>query len=235
MKSWRPDRLFAMMSRRFGLMCLAAFLSGCATTVEDPSSLLSQQIPGIYHKVQSGETLWRVAKTYGVGMDEILKTNRIPNIAYIEKGQLIFIPGADEVKTVAPAQTALPETRDDGEFIWPVDGRVTQYFGARNGSQKSRGIGIQPMAGAFVKAARRGKVVFSDYLTGYAFTVILDHRDGFYSVYSNNKSLLVKLGEEVGKGHQVAVVGERRRQPYLHFEIRKQGRASNPLYYLPKR
>jgi murein DD-endopeptidase MepM/ murein hydrolase activator NlpD len=87
--------------------------------------------------------------------------------------------------------------------------------------------------GQAVKAAREGKIVFADYLSGYAFTVIVDHLDDFYSVYSQNADFLVKNGDFVRKGDTLAHTGQDGNESYLHFEIRKKTRAENPLHYLP--
>ena len=87
--------------------------------------------------------------------------------------------------------------------------------------------------GDMVKAARTGRVVFADYLSGYGYTVILDHSDGLYSVYAKNSKLLVKLGESVLRSKDIARVGRSGSLAYLHFQIRKKSIEDNPLYYLP--
>ena len=84
-----------------------------------------------------------------------------------------------------------------------------------------------------VKAARTGRVVFADYLSGYGYTVILDHLDGLYSVYARNSKLLVKLGELVLRNRNIAQIGRSGNLAYLHFQIRKKSIEDNPLYYLP--
>ena len=76
--------------------------------------------------------------------------------------------------------------------------------------------------------------IFADHLMGYAYTVIVDHLDGYFSVYSQNIKLLVKLGDFVFKGDELARVGSNGKAPFLYFEIRKNGKADNPLYYLPR-
>ena len=63
--------------------------------------------------------------------------------------------------------------------------------------------------------------------------MILDHADGFYTVYANNAKLLVKVNEYAAKGRPVALIGKREQLAYLHFEIRRNSVEDNPLYYLP--
>jgi murein DD-endopeptidase MepM/ murein hydrolase activator NlpD len=205
-------------------------LNGCATVETISPSQQQTDRQGIYHKVRKGETLWRIAKAYQVGIDDLIQSNRIPNIARIEENQLVFIPGRKEAKE-------LPAPRDDSqrdEFLWPLKGRIVHPFGERKGAYINAGVGIEAKEGDIVTASREGQVVFADYLLGYAYTVILDHLDGYYSVYSNNSKLFVHFGDRVFQGRQISLVGGRDRNPYLHFEIRKDGYPDNPLYYLPR-
>ncbi len=212
-----------------GLLVIVFFAAGCGTTKYVGRPDKGWKTKGIYHKVQDGETIWRIAKTYGVTIDDIVTSNHIPNAAYVKKNQLVFIPGADEVKEIDPV-------RDDPnkeEFSWPVKGKILNFFGEQRGPYSNRGIGIQAQEGQMVQASREGRVVFADYLTGYAYTIILDHLDGYLSVYSQNAKLLVGLGDLVFKGGRIAQVGRNGNPTFMHFEIRKNGRADNPLYYLP--
>lgn len=194
---------------------------------------------GVYHKVLKGETLWRIAKTYDVDIEELIRVNRIPNVAHLEENQLLFIPRAQSVKSVIPVvtttqptQAALEAVKDD--FGWPVIGRISKYFGEQRGSYLHHGISIETMEGQPVAAARQGKVVFADYLPGYAYTVILDHLDGYFTVYGFNSRLSVKVGDPVRKGDPIALTGRRGTSPLLYFEIRRHVKAENPLYFLPK-
>ncbi len=227
---------FPSLAPKLLLLPLLGMVWGCAaTTTEFPkadTAAATQQASrgkGVYHKVHKGETLWRIAQVYNVSIDEIIKINRIPNVAKVEENQLVFIPGAETVKEI-------PADKDDlnkNEFMWPVKGKVLSYFGERRGSQFSRGIAIQANAGDAVHASRSGEVVFADFLSGYGHTVIIDHQDGYSSVYADNASLTVKLGEPVAKNDPIAHVGKRDESVALHFEIRKHSVADNPLYYLP--
>ena len=226
---------FPSLAPKLLLLSLFGMLWGCAaTTTEFPKTDTTAAQPaargkGVYHKVNKGETLWRVAQVYNVSIDEIIKINRIPNVAKVEENQLVFIPGAETVKVV-PTDT---EDLNKNEFVWPVTGKVLSYFGERRGLQFSRGIAIQANAGDVVHAARSGEVVFADSLNGYGQTVIIDHRDGYSSVYADNASLTVMLGDQVAKNDPIAHVGKKDETVSLHFEIRKHSVADNPLYYLP--
>ena len=213
-------------------MALLVLAGGCVS-IETPREVTVDRLSepermGVYHKVKKGQTLWRIAKTYNVSIDDIIRVNNIPKAATIEKDQLVFVPGVVSVKEV------VLETEDSqNEFNWPVQGKIIRYFHERNGEQVSKGIDITTQEGAEVRAARAGRVVFADQLKGYGFTVILDHNDGFHSVYARNANLLVKLDDYALKDTAIARVGRSSSLAYLHFEIRKNAIEENPLFYLP--
>ena len=100
-------------------------------------------------------------------------------------------------------------------------------------STVSHGIDIQAQVGDTVQAVREGEVVLAGYMSGYGQTVMIDHKDGFISVYARNAKLLVKLGDHVYKGQTIAQVGQIGSRVVEHFEIRHGSQATNPLYYLP--
>ena len=210
----------------FFLSCLL-WIAGCATVPPAAGPVISQG-KGVPHKVHTGETLWRIARTYNVSIDDIIKANNLPNAAHIAKDQLLFIPGADHVQTIATEPSP-----KDMDFIWPIKGKIISYFGEHKGLRINKGVDIQAREGEALCASRSGKVVFADYLNGYAHTLILDHSDGFYSVYAQNSKLMVKLDDVIVQGTPIALVGKNSDPACLHFEIRKKSKADNPLYYLP--
>lgn len=214
----------------FKILLIVLFAAGCATTKVGPPLAQKLKRNGIYHKVQEGETIWRIARAYNVTIDDIVQSNNIPNAAHVEKNQLVFIPEADEVK-----KNILDKgDSNKDEFSWPIQGKILHFFGERKGSYLNKGIGIKTQEGQTVQASRQGRVVFADYLAGYAYTVILDHLDGYLSIYSQNAKLLVGLGDLVLRGDKIAQVGKNGNPTFIHFEIRRNGKADNPLYYLPR-
>jgi len=180
-------------------------------------------VPGIYHKVERGQTLWRISKMYNVDLDELASINHIPDAASIEIGQLVFIPHKKKVIS----SYVMPAGLED--FIWPVKGRVIASFGQNFDDMINKGINIRVSGEKEVVASRAGRVVFScvDF-KGYGRTVIIDHGDGLSTVYAKNSQLLVKSGDIVSQGMPVGRI----RDAYLHFEIRKGHLAQNPNFYL---
>ena len=202
---------------------------GCA-----PSAYVKPAVPkgmpGIYHRVERKETLWRISKMYDVDLEELARINRIPDSSSIEVGQLLFIPNR---RTVKPPP--LKYASDD--FIWPLKGKVITTFGETHNNMLNKGINIQPYSGSDVVAARSGRVVFyADNFGGYGKTIIIEHEDGLSTVYARNQSVFTKAGESVQKGAVIAKAGSagRDKNTYLHFEIRKGHIAQNPYYYLPR-
>jgi lipoprotein NlpD len=212
-------------------------LTGCATVHKSSAPLTPSpslavkpvEKTGVQHKVHKGETLWRIAKTYQVSVDDIIRSNGIPNAASIEENQLIFIPGAVSVKDVV----VLSSTDKDLDYLWPVKGKIIAYFQDRKGASVNAGIDIKAVEGEVVRASRDGRVVFADHLAGYGQVLILDHGDGFLTVYGHNERLMVPLGENVLQGQKITQVAREGNLAYLHFEVRKGDRPSNPLHYLP--
>ncbi len=212
---------------------LATLVTGCASTRT-----------GVYHRVRPGENLYRIGKAYGVPFERLGHVNGVRDPARIRAGALLFVPEATRplpVHVITPqrAQEDRPAARDlptgGRPFVWPVaTGVLTSRFGPR-GETFHDGIDISAPAGTPVHAARTGEVLYSDKLSGYGNVIIVGHGDGYVTVYAHNSGHLVRTGERVRQGQMIARVGQTGRAsgPNLHFEVRKDNVARNPLYYLP--
>ena len=119
-------------------------------------------------------------------------------------------------------------------FTWPVRGKITARFNPRHDSLND-GIDIAAPSGTPVRATLAGQVIYSDRLRGYGNLIIVRHRGGFASVYAHNRKNLVRQGQKVTKRQVIAEVGDTGRvtTPHLHFEIRRNNVARDPLSYLP--
>lgn len=135
----------------------------------------------------------------------------------------------------ASARPVKARTALGSGWQWPLAGKVVQGF--RRGDRTRRGIRIAGPAGAKVVAAEAGTVVYSGSgLVGYGNLIILEHTDDYLSAYGFNRKLLVKEGDSVAPGEQVAELGQAPSGQYLlHFEIRHKGSAVDPLTLLPAR
>jgi murein DD-endopeptidase MepM/ murein hydrolase activator NlpD len=223
-------------------------LAGCASRT---AAAPAKRVQGIYHVVRPGENLFRIGKAYDVSYEELARLNRLRAAGQIRVGQQIFIPGATRelpVEIITPAQAApvlssIPQTAPkapslpslDQPFIWPISGTINSGFGPR-GASFHDGIDIAAPQGTPVRAIESGEVVYSDQLRGYGNMVILRHADGFVSVYAHNERNLVRQGQQVSRGEIIARVGSTGRVtgPHLHFEIRRDNKAQDPLDYMPR-
>ena len=205
--------------------------------------LVSCSTGGVYHRVGRGENLYRIGKAYGVDYREIARANRIRPPYEISTGSRLYIPGATRQVPVEKVASRSASGRRQSmppvgskPFSWPVTtGRVTSSFGKRARGHHD-GIDIAAPRGSSVIAARDGKVIYSDHLSGYGNVVILEHASGYTTVYAHNDRNLVRKGTRARRGQKIATVGStgKAATPLLHFEIRKNNVARNPLYYLPR-
>lgn len=121
------------------------------------------------------------------------------------------------------------------EWQWPAEGKVIQGFSS--GSVGKKGIQIAGRTGDPVRASADGQVVYSgNSLLGYGNLVIVKHNNTYLTAYAHNRRVIVKEGDSVEQGQQIAEMGASGTdRTKLHFEIRKQGKPVNPLAYLPRR
>lgn len=129
-----------------------------------------------------------------------------------------------------------PFAQAKGKLPWPVNGRLVAQFGSARGDDsraKWDGVLIGASAGSQVRAVHGGRVVFADWLRGAGLLVILDHGNGYLSLYGHNQSLLKDAGDIVKAGDAIATVGTSGGQdtPALYFAIRQQGRPSDPAQW----
>lgn len=123
-----------------------------------------------------------------------------------------------------------------GKLPWPVDGRLLARFGETRGDDartKWDGVMISAAAGSQVHAVHGGRVVFADWLRGAGLLVILDHGNGYLSLYGHNQTLLKSAGDVVKAGESISTVGNSGGQdaPALYFAIRQQGHPSDPAQW----
>lgn len=159
-----------------------------------------------------------------------------PSVARTPAAQPSAQPTRQENRTPAPPPTiADPVASGPVAWRWPASGPLIGRFGDQTGLNK--GIDIGGKLGQPVVAASAGKVVYAGTgLRGYGNLVIIKHSETFLSAYAHNHKLMVKEGQAVKAGQQIAELGSSGTdREKLHFEIRRDGKPVNPLQYLPKR
>ncbi len=125
-----------------------------------------------------------------------------------------------------------------GRLPLPTKGKITHRYGSTqfDGQLKRNGIFIANRSGAKVVSVHYGRVIFSDYLRGHGLLLIIDHGDGYMSLYAHNQTLLKEIGDWVSSGETIATIGNSggQQQTGLYFEIRHKGRPQNPQPWLAR-
>jgi murein DD-endopeptidase MepM/ murein hydrolase activator NlpD len=222
-----------------------SLFAACSTRSASLPAIATKRGAGIYHVVRPGENLFRIGKAYDVPFEELARLNGIKNASQIHIGQRIFIAGATRQLPVAvitpvevsPTTASVPEPEEMAEpsLLSPISGAINSGFGPR-GTSFHDGVDIAAPEGTPIRAIEQGEVVYSDQLRGYGNIVIIRHAGGLVSVYAHNQLNLVREGQQVARGEVIAKVGSTGRVtgPHLHFEIRKNNTAKDPLHYLPQ-
>ena len=237
-------------------------IAGCGTPAAPPpapapqsrhSGRLPTELPPGYkprpepsiatHVVAPGETLYRISKRYGTSVQAIVAANEIADVRSVPVGARLRVPTTSIATPAAPRPVDAgvyasrdPRGRSNGPlaFSWPVTGPVISEYGLRHRTHHD-GIDIKAPKGTIVRAAEAGRVIHADAsLAGYGNLVILKHAGQLSTVYAHNRKLLVRVGDFVEKGDAIAEVGQtgNATTPHLHFEIRADGSARDPLDYL---
>jgi murein DD-endopeptidase MepM/ murein hydrolase activator NlpD len=213
------------------------------------------------HVVRRGESVSRIAQRYRVTRSAIAAANHLVNPDALRAGQKIQIPGcresaatrvADQTATVIGGDKSqllarvgprriptrlhisIPDFGDESVvFEWPVDGTVVSGFGRRRAGWHA-GVDIRAEPGSPIRAAAAGTVIFSGSERYYGRMVRIEHPDGFITLYAHNLENLVEVGDRVDAGAVIGSVGRTGRASgeHLHFEIRRQGIAYNPIHLL---
>ncbi len=181
----------------------------------------------VCHVMAEGQTLAAVARAYGVALGDIvaMPQNELRAPPYwVIPGQRILVP-------LPPDVDVSPWTFGDGHFVWPVQGPLSQTW-----SRRHPALDIVAPEGTLVAAADTGVVSWAGWdTTGYGWLVVVDHGNGYRTLYAHLHSIWVGKGERVVKGQPIGAVGTTGRStgPHLHFEIRDYGVKVNPLILLP--
>jgi len=195
-------------------------------------------IDGVYHTVVAGDTLESIAQQYKAESSVIIECeyNGLESPYNLSLGQNLIVPGGKkpyQPRVVHAYSGPIPQGAaiGTGSFEWPTSGSITQGF-----KPMHQAIDIGAPTGTAIVAADSGYVVrtgWSEY--GYGKYVVIDHSNGLQTLYAHLHTVLVEVGQSVGKGTRIGSMGSTGRStgPHLHFEIRYNGLQRNPFGYLP--
>jgi len=199
--------------------------------------LIILPVSGVYHTVVKGDTLESIAKKYKVEVSAITayEGNYLVEPYTITVGQKLIVPGGYrpyQTRHVVAWSGTVPSNakKGTGTFGWPVSGYITQRY-----SEAHPAADIGVVIGTPVKAADSGYVALvgrSD--TGYGLHVLIDHGNGFQTLYAHLSVIYVEVGQSVTKGQAIGASGNTGKStgPHLHFEIKLNGVRRNPFIYL---
>lgn len=242
------------IARQFGLQ--PSTLAWSNDALEDAPDRLSvgqvltiPPVDGVFYIVEANDTLSGIAERFKASAEDIVTypTNQLSQSTNIVPGMQLMVPNgvkpvkpfsvrqAASVQLPAPAASApaaRPFVQTTGSaFLWPTQGTITQNFWWGHGA-----LDIALATGTPVAASDGGVVTFAGWdNTGYGYMVMLDHGNGFSTLYAHLSQYFVDAGQTVARGQTIAAMGSSGRStgPHTHFEVRYNGAPQNPMFYLP--
>jgi septal ring factor EnvC (AmiA/AmiB activator) len=165
--------------------------------------------------------------------------NEIERLAAEEKDLARLIAELTSILSDYPIRSEEPFSKLKGQLTWPVAGRLLHDFGQprAGGRLKWNGVVLAAPRGREVRAIYHGRIVFADWLAGMGLLVIVDHGEGYMTLYGYNETILKSAGEWVAPGDVIATVGDSggQQQASLYFEIRQGTRPINPRRWITRR
>ncbi len=210
-------------------------------SIKPGDSLKILPVSGVSHIVKSGDTLASVAKKYSAEQQAIMDFpfNDVPDDFSLKVGQVLIVPDGVPPDTKVPARpkvqylaqgpaSAAFSAPFGASFIWPANGIITQYF-----SWYHPGADIANRSAPAISASDGGRVVVAGWPDnqGYGNRIVLDHGNGYTSMYAHLSNIYVSVGDMVSRGQLIGQMGSTGRSTgtHLHFEIHYKGVALNPL------
>jgi murein DD-endopeptidase MepM/ murein hydrolase activator NlpD len=212
---------------------------------EDPDYLVIGQklvippVSGVLYTVKTGDTLEAIATTYKGELRTMveLEFNHLSEKPTVPiSGTQIMIPGGEKAYQprlvyIGGRAVMVNAPRGGGRFVWPAQGWITTYW-----EPNHRAIDIGAPEGTPIYASDAGVVVSAGWNGDYGIALIIDHGNGFQTVYAHLSTFYPGVGQNVRRGQAIGKMGNTGKStgPHLHFEIRYQGGNVNPMRYLPQ-
>lgn len=241
----------SMIAERYGLRSETILWANNLTeksTIKPGQTLEILPVDGVRHKVVRGDTIYSIGKKYGLSGSQVQMIVDYPFNEFLNDetfdlvaGQFLMVP--EGKLQMAAASTTLPRgtfgtlTPDagtvsaTGSFIWPASGGISQGY-----TFYHKAIDISNQAGGSILAADAGVVTVAGWVDNYGYgnRVMVDHGNGFATLYAHLSVVQVKVGQRVGRGDVLGQMGSTGRSTgtHLHFEIRQGGALQNPFNFL---
>lgn len=219
--------------------------------------LVLPEQPQLTITVQPGDTLYSLAAQRGIRVEDLAAANNLsePYLIYpqqrlyyqlSDEQAAVYTPATDQIEEVLAtcdtdgaitASTSLASRSGGKAWLWPLDGVITSVFGQRSRGYHY-GLDIAADTGTEIISAAAGVVTEADWKNdAYGYAVMIDHGNGYATLYGHCSELLVESGQTVKAGESVALVGSTGNStgPHVHFEVRINGSCTDPLEILPKK
>ena len=207
------------------------------------------------HKIETGETIYSVARLYNVSVTSLAKLNKLDSEFTIYVGQIILVPiqqkkinvSKDSKKSAEKQIMNKKNSKQNSSsiknyvspkntFIMPVKGKIIREYNPNSGKQKNQGIDIEVTPGSPVLAAASGTVaLITDNTQNFGKIILIRHEDNLISIYGRVTKVLVEKNEIVTKGQKIGSMLEKmnddKNRAILHFELRKGTKSVNPKNY----
>ncbi|QQS39283.1 M23 family metallopeptidase [Candidatus Woesebacteria bacterium] len=212
------------------------------STIKPGQTLQILPVSGVSHKVIKGDTIYSIAKKYDADAQPIVNFpfNTFTNDETFELaiGQIIIVPEGIRKSSGVPAIPRIRQLTPDagtvvasGRFVWPASGSITQNF-----AWYHKGLDIANRAAPNILAADAGVVVVAGWPDSYGYgnRVVVDHQNGYKTLYAHLSQIFVQVGQRVNTGDAVGRMGSTGRSTgtHLHFEVIQSGVQINPLNVL---
>lgn len=213
-------------------------------------SAYQSELGTLTYKINQGDTLFSICRKHNVEVSLVAALNSLANVNKINVGQEIIIPL--ELSSATPVSVTttsvekqnvaiqsvgsrLSSRSNNGFMRVPTTGTISSLYGPRRGEFHT-GLDIANDLGTPIYAAQSGKVTFTGWRGNYGRAVIIDHLNGYKTLYGHNSKILVKSGQVVKAGQMLSQMGSTGRStgPHLHFEVYYKDKVVNPLQYISK-
>jgi len=236
----QPGDVVSTIAAKFGVSVNTLLWENNLTayaTIRPGQTLKILPVSGISHRVKKGDNLNVIAKKYQGDVAKILDFNKIASLDELQIDQILIIPGGVKRAVVSQPSYSVkniiapPAQISGAKMQWPTNSyRMTQYFTLRH-----YGVDIGNKTGQPIYAAADGVVEVAGWNRGgYGYYLIVNHGNGFKTLYGHASKLYVAKGQQVNRGQVIAAIGSTGRStgPHVHFEIISNGRKINPLGYI---
>ena len=197
-----------------------------------------------YYKINKKDTLFSIARCFSINIKDLYVKNPNLNVKRLKVGNAIKLPyyaNKNKCKSNFVKKKSYKKVQSSNYqplFEWPLSGTIIASFGKKDAGRSNDGINIRSAKGNPVRAALKGKVIYSgNELLAWGNLILIKHMNGWTTAYAHLDKVLVKLGDKVNTGNIIGSVGATGNvaKHQLHFQVRRYSKPVNPQNYLKQK